>query len=89
MFRLFKVPKTLFKATSRSLRILCWFIMGQLIQLLIQFVAMEFIYTQDEFPFCVASGLIVALALYSGMRIAIKESRDESMQHSQQNTNNH
>ena len=59
-------------AARRSAKLLIAFLLGQAVQLIVHSVALN-LWEYRQIPFCASAGFLVAVAVFMGIRIAVKE----------------
>lgn len=70
--------KTLVSVSCRGWRVLTAFILGQVVQLIIHATALNFnMWNHNQIKWCSAAGFIVTVAVFAGIRIAVKEGKEE------------
>lgn len=57
---------------NRGVRLLLAFLLGQIVQIVLHAVCFDF-WEMYQIPFCAAGGFLIAVAVFCGMRIAVKE----------------
>lgn len=67
--------KVIKKSARKSTRLLVAFILGQAVQVILHAVCLDY-WEQYQIPFCVAGGLLVAVAVFAGVRMAYREFSD-------------
>lgn len=71
-----KDKRCLFASSKNGVRILVAFVLGQCVQLVIHAVALN-LWAHRQIPFCMAGGFVIFFAVLMGMRVAVKESKEE------------
>lgn len=70
--------RTIVNISCRGIRVLIAFILGQAVQLIVHAVALNFnMWNSNQIPWCASAGFIITVAVFAGMRIAVKEGKEE------------
>lgn len=70
--------RTIVNISCRGVRVLIAFILGQAVQLIVHAVALNFnMWNSNQIPWCAAAGFIITVAVFAGIRIAVKEGKEE------------
>lgn len=70
--------RTITNISCRGVRVLIAFVLGQAVQLIVHAVALNFnMWSSKQIPWCAAAGFIITVAVFAGIRIAVKEGKEE------------